>query len=172
MKSSVINSLKYTGIVTLSQYIKGKKVKLSQVYNSGNNSLFDFIANCLVGDFDIAQVKRPTKIRLLKKDDDGTYKAASGFIFLLAKPEKVINTSTKLQAAVRFSFIVPADMLTKKFDSIALYTNDVSDLDNYVEDYAAICDVDDINTNTIVSSAVLVVDWDLIISNQTKPGEN
>ena len=91
----LVFQLAYTGIVTLSQYIGTKKIKLAQMYNKGGDSLFTFISDCLTGDFDIARLNRPTKIMLLncskENDDSGNtininYESASGFIYLVSKP--------------------------------------------------------------------------------------
>lgn len=173
MRNRAINSLKYTGIVTLSQYIGSKKVKLSQVHNSGGNSLFDFLADCLVGDFTVAKATRPTKIMLIQgsaeKDEYGNTVferplGGGGFIYLLTKPEKIYD-STK--SVVRYSFVIPKDIIVSiaAFDQlyIGLYT-DSATLDE-PNNYAAICKLDVSVTN--LASAALVVDWELIISNHT-----
>ena len=174
MKNTAINSLKYTGIVTLSQYIESKKVKIAQVYNAGGYSLFNFLADCLLGDFDIAKINRPTKIMLLEKieekDAQGNllsvrYESRSGFIYLLNKPEKVYSTT---KGTVTYSFIVARDILQgSSFSSIGLYTNATEESD--YENYAAVCDITNIeaiNARTLSASSALVVDWELNISNK------
>lgn len=169
MKNTAINTLGYTGIVTLSQYIGNKKIKIAQMHNSGGNPLFNFLSDCLVGDFDVAALSRPTKIMLLKgseeKDDtNGTvsmrYEKASTFMFLRTKPEKVYNKS---KGIVRYSFQVSKDFLANNtFNYIGLYNNSASEQD--LDKFAAICPVD-LPTSTLSSSAILIVDWELIISN-------
>lgn len=171
MKGNAINTLIYTGIVTLSQYRCGKKIKVAQVHNTGGNPLFNFLADCLIGDFAIANISRPTKVMLLIKttEDDGSlsYSAKSGFIYLLSTPEKVYTTeSTK----VRYSFIIPKDNFmeipteAEKELGLGLYADDATD--ENLEKFAAFCSLKDVkNLNAAANN--LVVDWDLVISNNS-----
>ena len=113
MKNVAINTLQYSGIVTFSQYIENKKVKLAQIHNTGGSSLFDFLAKCLAGDFTLAKEHRPTKIRLLRrygsKPAEYTYESVTPFIFLRVPPESVATSGSETR--VRFSFIVPKDLI-------------------------------------------------------------
>ena len=59
MKNTAINTLKYTGIVTLSQYIGSKKRQIARMHNEGGDALFRFLANCLAGDFTTAKLTMP-----------------------------------------------------------------------------------------------------------------
>jgi hypothetical protein len=160
MKGTATNKLGYTGIVTISQYNQGKKILIEQIHNEGNYPLFNFLANCLIGAFDIAKLDRPAKIMLLNKTESGISAATNaGFLGLRTNPEKVYSATSGI---VRYSFIIPAEDISTDFNAIGLYMNSAtkSDLDNY----AACCDVD-INANTISSSSVLVIDWELHITN-------
>ena len=176
MKGNAINTLTYTGIVTLSQYLGGKKVKVAQVHNTGGNPLFNFLADCLIGDFTIANISRPTKVMLLIKTTETpevgntaaiSYTRKSGFIYLLSRPEKVYAAeSTK----VRYSFIIPKEYFTSipsessKELGLGLYTDDATD--SNLEKFAAFCSLKNVkNLNSATNN--LVVDWDLIISNNS-----
>jgi hypothetical protein len=167
MKNKAVNSLKYTGIVTLSQYIGSKKIKIAQIQNTGGNPLFDFLSDCLVGDFTRAETLRPTKIKLLKRakplnSTEYTYTSESGFIYLFTSPEKIYS-STK--SVVRYSFMVSREQIDElsNFEGlgIGLYPDGASE--DALENYAAFCKVD-LNRNDLVNAA-LVVDWELNISN-------
>jgi hypothetical protein len=178
MKNTAINTLGYTGIVTLSQYIGSKKVEIAKVHNAGGKILFDFLSDCLIGDFDIAKINRPTKIMLLNcydKEDESTgsitpvYESVSGFIYLLTKPEKVFDAKN---GVVRYSFSIPRSQLeggSMSFNSIGLYANSTTALSP--EDFAAVCKVDITPTDISMSSA-LVVDWELYISNKKEEISN
>lgn len=168
MKNSAINSLGYTGIVTLSQYSNNKKIVLKQVHNSGSNPLFNFFANCLLGDFETAKLELPTKIKLLyaEKDDNTDeitkLESASGFIYLLNKPERLYTESYIASSSICYSFIIPRDIVERSnFNSIGLYPDAAAEED--VDNHAAICMVDGVSGMS--TSAVLVVDWELIITN-------
>ena len=170
MKSTAINTLRYSGIVTISRYIKQKKIKLAQVKNTGGQSLFNFFSECLAGDYRLAEVYRPAKILLLKYEeilDGGVSKltvspASDNFVHLLAKPEKVYNTSA---STVRYSFIVSGDMLqSTRFNGIGLYPESAT-LDT-CKDFAAFCRVDELEDVSISPSSILVVDWELNVLNK------
>jgi hypothetical protein len=168
MKNVAINTLKYTGIVTLSQYIGTKKVQLMQVHNAGGKPLLDFLYECLIGNFDTAQLNMPTKIMLLKAEEVGddttqthNYHSSSlSFIHLRTKPEKTLLNDS--QACVTYSFTISRDQIQGDFDHIGLYTATATSQD--LNNYAAICEVD-LSTAEISLSSALVVDWQLLITN-------
>lgn len=176
MKNTAINTIKYTGIVTLSQYIGSKKVKVAKTHNEGGNSLFNFFADCLVGDFDIARPLRPTKIALIvrtgRKDAYDNYvyefqKNSSRFFGIITKPEKVIG---KTESHVKYSFVIPKEIIENLTDFtdlyLGLYHSGVKvDDDGKAElgEYAALCKLD-LAKNSIINAA-LAVDWELIVSN-------
>lgn len=161
------NSLTYTGTVTLSQYIDSKKIKIAQTHNTGGSSLFNFLSNCLVGDFGIAKNTIPNKVMLLKKTDtDGqeSYTSASGVFYLYTNPEKVYKEEDS-SVAVRYSFMISSDFIVGvDFNGIGLYTADTSDVTPDPNRFAAFAYIDTSKINLSLSSA-LVVDWELYISN-------
>lgn len=160
MRNIATNTLGYTGTVTLSQYINGKKVRIAQKHNTGTNSLFIFLADCLCGDFSVATPSRPSKIRLLNQSESGEQGAissVSGWLYLQTKPEKIYKDNT---ISVVYSFIVPAELLESSFNKLGLYADSEEDITNY----SAACDVKN-GEIAIASSSVLVVDWMLTLSN-------
>ena len=165
IKGAAKNSLGYTGIVTLSQYIRGNRRTITKIHNIGNKPLFDFFADCLVGNFDTAKLYRPNKIMLLYKDADNKTLSKvpdTDFIYLLSNPEKVYNDS---EGVVKYSFMISQDMFAgKTFNAIGLYTDaaTLSDVDNY----AAYCDINQDDISSISISSVLILDWELHISNK------
>lgn len=174
MKSTTTNGLNYTGIVNLSQYTGHKKTQIARIYNNGGNALFNFLSDCLIGDFDSARLARPTKIMLLNTEyEDKTnnkkikkISSASGFIYLTSKPEKVFVESTAAISKVRYSFVIARDILENAtFNSIGLYADNATldDIGNF--NYAAFCDIS-LSTSDIAASSLLAVDWELNISNK------
>ena len=174
MKSTTTNGLNYTGIVSLSQYTNHKKTPIARIYNNGGNALFNFLSDCLVGDFDSARITRPTKIMLLNTEYDGENEnkkvkkmsSASGFIYLISKPEKVFVESTTAISKVCYSFVIARDTLENAtFNSIGLFADNAT-LDDVVNfNYAAFCDIS-LSTSDIAASSLLAVDWELNISNK------
>ena len=171
MNMNAINNLKYTGIVTLSQYIKNKKIPIMRVHNSGGSCLFNFFTNCLAGDFESARASVPGKIMLLKRtiqQNDNTQltvlEPASGFLSLLTTPTRKLSSSQGDASAVVYSFIVPRDVLeAADFNGIGLYP--MSALTSDYENYAAFAGIS-LGDTTFSTSSVLVVDWELSISNK------
>lgn len=176
MKSLAINTLGYTGVVTLSRYRNNKKHELIKVHNAGKSPLFDFLADCLVGNYEAAAQSRPTQIKLLKvtkvTSGDGEAEAidsASGFISLMTTPEKINRTDA---GGVRYSFIVTRDMvIDTNFNRIGLYTKTATE--QTLDEYAAFCDIPDSSgTNgSLSASSALLIDWELIISNAVEDKE-
>lgn len=167
MINRALNTLEYSGIVTISQRIGNKKIEICKVHNTGGNSLFNFLTDCLVGDFDIAKLNQPKKIMLLRKVVDEvniiSYEDISGFIGYISKPEKI---SSDKGSTVRYSFIVSKAMVENVEDitdkiGIGLYSESTTDPENF----AAYCEMP-FNKNEISNSAILVIDWDLNISNK------
>lgn len=166
LRGTAKNNIAYTGVVKLSQYTNGKKFAIAEIHNEGGKPLFDFLTDCLIGDFDIAKADRPTKILLLNIDEDDEINKAdnTSFIYLLSKPEKVYSENAGI---VKYSFIIPQEYFAAgnangatRFNAIGLYTDSAKD----AKDYAACCKVDTSEWSISISS-VLVLDWELHISN-------
>jgi hypothetical protein len=165
MKNTAVNTLKYTGIVTLSQYIGSKKIKIAQMHNTGKKSLFDYLADCLIGDFTKVGATRPTKIKLVNyivSNDPNTYSDVSGFIYLLTKPEKIEDANS---CRVRYSFIVPKDEIegiTFTNLGVGLYADGAND----TSAVAAFCPINGLSASVLMNAS-LVIDWELVISDST-----
>jgi hypothetical protein len=169
MKNTAINTLKYTGIVTLSQYIGSKKRQIARMHNEGGDALFRFLANCLAGDFAKAKLTMPTKVMLVELVDENDLAAgyqipvnSVGFIHLLTKPEIVYD---KQFSSVRYSCVIPKETVDSLSDLktpyLGLYTDEATI--QTPNEYAAICKLNLTRSN--VASTALVIDWELAISN-------
>lgn len=160
MNNTATNSLGYTGIVTLSQYIGNKKKIVARSHNRGQHSLFDFFSNCLVGDFATAEYALPAKIRLLNVVDS-VYEPISSFVYLRTPPEKLYDATA---GVVKYSFILPRDVLEDaKFSQlgVGLYTAAETDPGEFL----AFCTIDDLTVGEVSTTSILVLDWELRISN-------
>jgi hypothetical protein len=167
IRSTTKNSLEYTGIVKLSQYTKGKRFTIAEIHNEGGKPLFNFLADCLAGNFASAKTDVPTKILLLNVDKEKNIIEAAentSFIYLLTNPEKVYSEDAGI---VKYSFIIPQEYFAAgnangaiRFNAIGLYTNSAQD----AKDFAAKVEVDTSKWSLSISS-VLVLDWELHISN-------
>ena len=160
----ITDSLGYTGIVTLSQKVGKKKVKIAQLHNAGGKALFEYLAACLAGDFDTAKLNRPTKIMLLSHDSDNKIIKAKDtpFIHIITAPK--IAYSSEIEGVVEYSFTISQDIFSgTAFDAVGLYTNTATEQD--VENYAAYCPIASEDLTDISLSSVLLLDWELHISN-------
>lgn len=171
MKGFATNSLGYTGTVTLSQYNGNKKTQIAQFKNNGGNSLFNFLANCLMGDFETAAQERPTKIMLLHKETEETsnsvtYESRSGFIYFLTNPERLFTDTALLSSTICYSFIIPMELIKNQdFNCIGLYSNAAKGTTD-LEDFVAVCNLDGI-AGMQSTSSILIVDWKLTITNNS-----
>lgn len=173
MNNSALSGLRYTGIVTLSQYINGKKRIIGKIKNTGGLPLFDFFTDCLIGNYEAAQFNRPSKIMLLKQNLNNTESSelvpVSGFIYMISRPEKVASSklfsdildNTEIASVACLSFLVPATAISETFTHIGLYTDSTGLHD--IEAYAALVPVN--TALNFTSESVLLLDWYLIVSN-------
>ena len=170
MKSTANNHMVYAGTVKLSQRIGKQTFEVAKLDNAGGAALFDFLSDCLAGNFDSALVKRPVKIKLLLENasDPGTFAEdeGSGFIYLSTLPEKSIATREK-GVVVRYSFLVTREQSKVTFNHIGLYAAGATD----INDYAAVVSVPEdvlnvFNTSTDAIVSAMVIDWELNISNK------
>ena len=172
MNGTAKNTISYTGVVTLSQYTDKKKFLVAQIHNAGKDPLFNFLADCLVGDFNTAKYDRPYKIMFLKVDtttdeDSGQLEIKkiekdrnAAFIVPTTAPEKVPTVSA---GTVRYSFLVSQDILAGiDFNAIGLYSMSATEDD--FENPSAVC-LAEISKSGISASSVLVVDWELTFAN-------
>ena len=164
LRSTATSKLGYTGMVKLSQYNNGKKTEVATMHNEGGKALFNFIAECLCGNFTVASKNMPIKILLLNVDDKGEKSAAEGtdWIYILTAPEKVYSET---EGVVRYSFIIPQEYFAAggsavRFNAIGLYTKSATT----PEDFAAYCRVKRSDWSLSLSS-VLVLDWELHVAN-------
>lgn len=173
MKNIAVNTLKYTGIVTLSQYIGTKKIQIAQKHNEGGPALFEFLTDCLVGNFTKARATLPNKIILLERDPAAgvdKYKAKSGVIYLLSPAEKDYDYNENNNPKVRYSFMVPkeqAESVDFSNLSVGLYNSTFNDKEDIgssdrLANCVARCDLD-LPVSGVINTA-LVVDWEMSFS--------
>ena len=159
MKGNAKNFVGYTGIVTISQYTNGKKFIISKTHNNGNTPLFEFFADCLLGEFAKARTNLPEKICLIKASEAGMATEGSGFIYLRSNPIK--QPTANKECIVKYSFIVPREVLEAgTYEKIRLYRGSATTFDDYSAEVLA-----NLNPSDWSDSSVLVIDWELIISN-------
>jgi hypothetical protein len=181
MDNIMVENFGYEGKLKLSLVDGENVIKVQEVNNSGTDMLFSFFSYCLMGELEIASLYRPTKIRLLRviyDDASGEelgLEAASGYIYLKSKPERVFNSQIEAQA-VKLSFMVPRSLIDSTgFNRIALYPHFAgNEGEDDLPNYSAYCDISSITggiagvegLSSWTISSVLLVDWEMTISNK------
>jgi hypothetical protein len=176
LKNTILNELSYSGKVTVSLQLDGKILKTKEIHNSGTSQLFSFFAYCLAGEFEEAALFRPTKVRLLHAvideltGEEIELVPASGMVYLRSKPERILNKDIDGET-VKLSFMIPRSMIENiDFNRIALYPQYAESADYGL--YSAYCNLvgtDDLGINVYTDwslSSVLLIDWELTISNK------
>jgi len=163
-------SVNYKGIVKVS-IVNGqnKTISTNTYYNNGTNNLFNFIANCIAGNYINHEKYRPCKIALYKAaaTDIKSENRVSNFIFQDGAA-KVKNISTGLTSGceVIYHFRIPFVQLTSSANvvSAALWPSIFSENNN---EYSAAVNF---NPEIVIPPKVstnwtIIVDWTLQISN-------
>ena len=162
----------YKGIVKVS-IVNGqnKTISTNTYHNNGTNNLFNFIANCIAGNYINHEKYRPCKIALYKAAESGSnIKSAcrvSNFIFQDGAA-KVKNISSGIASGceVIYHFRIPFVQLTSGANvvSAALWPSIFSENNN--EYSAAVNFNPEIEIPANVSTNwTIIVDWTLQISN-------
>ena len=160
----------YRGDVKFSTYI-GKHLLSTKTYrNAGALPLFQFLANCLAGNFPAAYQNRPYKIKLLKANAErpsdlnmptdvrGNNASCSSLLSMTSAPAIIIQDSAEMQACkVTFSFIFPQNSITESgANIIAMYGPGITDQGEYCAYYK-------LTRESVDASGGIETVWDPII---------
>lgn len=167
MDSTALNTISYTGQVNLAWYSNGKKMPFAQIHNIGGNTLFDFIVDCLLGDFTKASKEKPAKVALLNaaKDPSGEHITRSSLWVWVTETTIPTVIPHANGCTIRYSFIIPQEYITSNFNSIGLYPTHIND--TALDKYCAICEVKGQTNFNFNAATALAVDWDLNFTNST-----
>lgn len=185
-------SVGYSGKVTVTVVDDRKVVSRKVGHNAGGQPLFQFLAQCLCGNYENTKPLQPLKIRLFYNDitnvtgatddvtkaitninnwvDDDNIKEASNFIFAnVAGTTEEIKTKNGYKAILHFR--VPFSFVTRdEINQICLYAQDESDPKRYSAYYLFKDSKDEkklapIKVNNQQASYNLIIEWELSISN-------
>ena len=182
------DGLGYEGKVTLTLKSNGRVLESRTYKNSGTTQLFKFLGYCLADDYASAKDLLPSKIMLLENqaefpssDNKTNVKQRSSYQGLSQQP--TVITSEENQVRVIYSFEVPKNAITGEFNQVALYNvkaNTLEDnIDSGIKSFSAYYFLTNGNgsfspQSTIdwMPSTVLLVEWELIISNKNEDTNN
>lgn len=169
--------LGYEGKVTLTLKSNNRVLKAQTYKNNGTADLFKFLGSCLAGKFAEARKLLPTKILLLRNysstpnsADPKNVSAQSIFVGLAQIPS-VVDDDTINGVKVTYNFEVPYAAISGEFNQVALYGAEKTDL-NFTEFSAyyfltnSTGEFDNQDVSTWSATTVLLVEWELSISNK------
>lgn len=177
------DGLGYEGKVTLTLKSNNRVLKSKTYKNSGTNQLFKFLGYCLIGAYEEANRLLPTKILLLRNTtaNQGPAGATPTSVVPCSTWQTrdtqttptIISDSATSQVKVVYSFEVPRAAIESPFNQIALYGAFAEDLSSDIHDFSAYYYLTDSrgdfelqNTASWSATTVLLIEWELSISNK------
>ena len=184
LHTDLTGGLGYEGKVTLTLKCNDKVLKSKTYKNKGTVQLFRFLGYCLIGSFEEAKKLIPAKILLLHNnatypDDDKPTEAEvrTDWQYYTQTPTIVSNSSLE-QVSIIYNFEIPRAAIYGSFNQIALYGAGM----NYSADYLDFSayyflkdefgGFDTQNPFDWSATTVLLVEWELTISNQNVDLQN
>lgn len=166
--TKINNGINYRGEVSIS-VMDGKRKLCTVTHNNGRKGLFNFLSNCLLGNFAAAKSSYPSKIACFEKvtDTDTTPVRLSSFVRYDSSRWEVKETSTG--SSIYFHFRIPYAALKPGTISILrLYTNEVSG-ENAEEDICAEIDLKEkyiTVPDTTDGNFTIIVDWKMTLTDK------
>ncbi len=183
--SSSSQNFKYSGDITIKITDDDNRVYSETKYhNTGCLKLFNFFADCLIGNYNIAKSNRPCRVVLFKEDDDHpTYRKVGGVdkfditsmceecrvstrVYYDSTPEPNIteNDGCSVKYHFRLPFLTLANgAIVKK---IGLYPNIISSYTKDLCAYFILPEGKEIPVPEAGGNYTIIIDWILIIENK------
>lgn len=169
--TKINNGISYRGEVSIS-VMDGKRKLCAVTHNNGRKGLFNFLSNCLLGNFIAAKSSYPSKIACFGTvaDTDTTLVRLSSFIRYDSSRWETKETSTG--SSIYFHFRIPYMALKPgTISKLRLYTNDVSGED-VEEDICAEINLDATKYITVPDTTdgnfTIIVDWKITLTDEEK----
>ena len=167
--TKINNGISYHGEVSIS-VMDGKRKLCTVTHNNGRKGLFNFLSNCLLGNFAAAKSSYPSKIACFGTvtDTDTTLVRLSSFIRYDSSRWETKETSTG--SSIYFHFRIPYSALKHgTISKLRLYTNEVSGED-VEEDICAEINLEDTKYITVPDTTdgnfTVIVDWKMTLTDE------
>ena len=165
--TKINNGINYHGEVSIS-VMDGKRKLCAVTHNNGKKGLFNFLSNCLLGNFMAAKSSYPSKIACFETvaDTDTVPVRLSSFIRYDSSRWEVKETST--ESSIYFHFRIPYVALKPGTISILrLYTNEISG-ENTEESICAEINLKEPITvpDTTDGNFAIIVDWKMTLTDK------
>ena len=167
--TKINNGINYHGEVSIS-VMDGKRKLCAVTHNNGRKGLFNFLSNCLLGNFIAAKSSYPSKIACFGTvaGTDAMPVRLSSFIRYDSSRWETKETSTG--SSIYFHFRIPYMALKPGTISILrLYTNEISS-ENAEENICAEIKLNDSITvpDTTDGNFTIIVDWKITLTDEEK----
>ena len=169
--TKINNDISYHGEVSIS-VMDGKRKLCAVTHNNGRKGLFNFLSNCLLGNFIAAKSSYPSKIACFGTvaGTDAMPVRLSSFIRYDSSRWETKETSTG--SSIYFHFRIPYMALKPgTIFKLRLYTNDVSGED-VEEDICAEINLEDTKYITVPDTTdgnfAIIVDWKMTLTDEEK----
>ena len=169
--TKINNDISYHGEVSIS-VMDGKRKLCAVTHNNGRKGLFNFLSNCLLGNFIAAKSSYPSKIACFGTvaGTDAMPVRLSSFIRYDSSRWETKETSTG--SSIYFHFRIPYMALKPgTISKSRLYTNDVSGED-VEEDICAEINLEDTKYITVPDTTdgnfTIIVDWKITLTDEEK----
>ena len=167
--TKINNGINYRGEVSIS-VMDGKRKLCAVTHNNGRKGLFNFLSNCLLGNFIAAKSSYPSKIACFGTvaGTDAMPVRLSSFIRYDSSRWETKETSTG--SSIYFHFRIPYMALKPgTISKLRLYTNDVSGED-VEEDICAEINLEDTKYITVPDTTdgnfTVIVDWKMTLTDE------
>ena len=169
--SHTANQVAYEGTVRMRVVDHGRTLYSTTLKNKGTKKLFTFLSLCLVGTYTPSLV--PKRLRLLYAVPGAKRKACSSFVSLSKAPSTEIRGDS---AIATLSFTVPRSYIYSTvdengqehaFNQIGLYTETDYDTEEMYAYYdISEADAQKMNPASWSQTSLLIIDWELQLSNK------
>lgn len=160
------SSIKYQGTVTVQKVRKGKVVKTEVMHNAGGSELFNFILQCLAGNY-YADL-RPVYVIAAKNDKLlGTLPVKISYTTVYPKTNNNLNY-------IEYKFFLPfmQEYTGEGFNQLVLYSESKCPRENLTDapignDYSMVVTAEEGHSFTASQDEDLLVTWQLKLDNYT-----
>ncbi len=169
------NGINYRGEVSIS-VMDGKRKLRSFTHNNGKKGLFNFLTNCLLGNFTVAKSLYPSKIACFGTPTGSSMIARlSSFVRYDTSRWEVKNESES-GSSIYFHFRIPYVALkTGVISMLRLYVNEISG-EEVAENICAEITLDENDYITVPDTAdgnfTIIVDWKMTLTDIEPNKEN
>ncbi len=173
MNSNMIDAIGYKGTVNVTIVDRDKVINKFTCHNNGTNNLFNFLSNCIAGNYINHELYRPCKIALYSQGEGSTDIISTNtrtteFIYQDSVARVVPKEGTNAGYDVIFHFRIPFVKIfsNRKITHAALWPSIIDEQSNGYSAFVAFSPQITI-PNNVTSTWTIIVDWKLELTNKS-----